>query len=174
MLLTISAGSQFLANTLIGTPDFLDWVSSPEVVLSPRNREVMLRDLAGAPFAPSNREERLDALRRFRRREILRIGTRDLCFEAPLEETTRELSDLAEAILGRELREVFRERGGLFAASTKGPSRSKASFLLAFGKLGGKELNYCSDLDLLAVFAEEVPRVTLRSTGRSSKPSSGL
>ena len=153
MLLTISAGSQFLANTLIGTPEFLDWVSSPEVVLSPRDKIEMLKDLESEPFAPPSREEKRDAVRRFRRREILRIGTRDLCLAAPLEETTRELSDLAEAILENELslafKEVKDEQG-----SAGSPDLEKGFFLLAFGKLGGKELNYSSDLDLLAVYAK--------------------
>ncbi len=155
MLFSISAGSQFLANTLIADPDFLDWVSDPAIILAPRSRAEMAADL-GKEFAlRADPEERRDAVRRFRRREILRIGTRDLCLDAPLEETTEELSCLAEAVIEAELAQAF--ESGLDGVPA--PAEAREGFtVFAFGKLGGRELNYSSDLDLLGAYEDEFGR----------------
>jgi glutamate-ammonia-ligase adenylyltransferase len=155
MLLTIAAGSQFLANTLVRNPGFLDYVSDPAIVLPLREK----KDMTGDIEIFTNRggaSSREDSLRVFRRREILRIGTRDLCLGVPLEEVTQELSGLAEAVIEIELERVW----GEFAGSGIGRSMEeavRAGFcVLAFGKLGGRELNYSSDLDLLGVYADEM------------------
>jgi glutamate-ammonia-ligase adenylyltransferase len=77
-----------------------------------------------------------DALRIGRLREYLRLGLRDICLEAPIQEIMLELSALAEAILEAELERL---------------EETEELCILAFGKLGAEELNYSSDIDLLAV-----------------------
>jgi glutamate-ammonia-ligase adenylyltransferase len=154
MLLTIAAGSQFLANTLIRNPGFLDYVSDPAIVLPLRGKKDMTEDIAvllesGDFSAPE------DALRVFRRREILRIGTRDLCLDIPLEDVTEELSHLAEAIIETELDRVWREFEAAGTAPSPSTTLREGFCVLAFGKLGGRELNYSSDLDLLGMYADE-------------------
>jgi [glutamine synthetase] adenylyltransferase / [glutamine synthetase]-adenylyl-L-tyrosine phosphorylase len=146
MMLRIFAGSQFLADTLIRDPVFLEWISDPRVVQEPTTRENMEEELRRALAEGRDRTERLNAVRRFRRREILRIGTRDICLAGTFGEVVRELSALARAItevtLAHVLDEIPREERddlGRFC-------------ILAFGKLGGAELNYSSDIDLLAIF----------------------
>ena len=151
ILLGIFAGSQFLSDTLVRYPEFLDWVTNPLVLHGTRNRERLAEDLI--LFAP--REARydawLDALRRFRRREVLRIGTRDMCLNAPLEEIVAGLSALAEALLGEGLErewERLRAEGDIEPAA----DAERRFCLLALGKLGGRELNYSSDIDLVGVY----------------------
>ncbi|HZD68601.1 MAG TPA: bifunctional [glutamine synthetase] adenylyltransferase/[glutamine synthetase]-adenylyl-L-tyrosine phosphorylase, partial [Actinomycetes bacterium] len=92
------------------------------------------------------------ALRRFRRRELLRIAVRDLDGGAPVDSVGAELADLADACLQAGLELATRSvaegsgepRGG---ATVGGPPVSLA--VLAMGKLGGRELNYVSDIDVL-------------------------
>jgi len=89
------------------------------------------------------------ALREVRRREMLRITARDLAGRAPLEETVAELSALADFCLRRGLAVCLEEQ----AARHGAPATGFAVF--AMGKLGGQELNYSSDIDLLFAYGEE-------------------
>lgn len=146
MMLQIFAGSQFLADTLIRDPVFLEWISDPRVVQDPKTRERMEEELRQALAEGQDRMERLNAVRRYRRREILRIGTRDICLAGTFGDVVRELSALARAITEVSLEHVLAELSG-DARDTLG-----RFCILAFGKLGGAELNYSSDIDLLAIY----------------------
>ena len=84
----------------------------------------------------------------FRRRQLLRILLRDVLGLATLSETTEELSSLAGVILNTALDEILAALAELHG----GPESSIC--VLALGKLGGHELNYSSDIDLLFVYGE--------------------
>ena len=145
ILLKIFAGSQFLSDSLIRDPDFFEWATMPENLHELRRRhqiEAVFKPLS-EPEVSSDRWR--DQLRRFKRREILRIGIRDICLDVPIEEIMEELSNLAEALLQIELERLWEILGA--------GERGDGFCLLAFGKLGGGELNYSSDIDLLAISA---------------------
>ena len=96
----------------------------------------------------------MDALRRLRRRELLRIAWRDLTGAAALAEVLAELSDLADAAVTAAV--AFASRSLL---PRYGQPRSAAGDLqelvvLAMGKLGGRELNFSSDIDLVLLYPE--------------------
>jgi glutamate-ammonia-ligase adenylyltransferase len=146
ILLAVLSASQFLADTLVKNPEFLSWVSQPEVLHTLRTREAVEHDLRGISSITPGRADWSAALRRFRRREILRIGTRDICLHAPMAAVVTELSNVAEAILHVHLGRVFRRN-----VAEGGPADWSGFAVLALGKLGGNELNYSSDLDLVAV-----------------------
>jgi len=145
LMLQVFATSQFLANTLISNPDFLDWALNPKTVESERSELDILSDLTSRGVQKLPREERAAVLRRQRKQEILRIGTRDLCLGTKLATITREISALARALLQVEVEAIFTERHVPASAATR-------FGVLAFGKLGGNELNYSSDIDLLGVY----------------------
>ena len=92
-------------------------------------------------------------LAQFRRRELLRIVLRDVQGAATLGETTGEISSLADAILDVAYRQV---KASLFARHGI-PRLVNGSIaglsVIALGKLGGRELNYSSDIDLMFVHA---------------------
>ncbi|ABM63111.1 bifunctional [glutamate--ammonia ligase]-adenylyl-L-tyrosine phosphorylase/[glutamate--ammonia-ligase] adenylyltransferase [Halorhodospira halophila] len=94
------------------------------------------------------------ALRRFRRREMVRIAYRSLAGWAGLEETLEETSDLAEASIDLTLDWLHRalaERWG----TPRGPDGDPQHLVvLGMGKLGGRELNFSSDIDLIFAFPE--------------------
>jgi glutamate-ammonia-ligase adenylyltransferase len=93
------------------------------------------------PAAPAREEVAADwdAIRAAKYRGLLRIGARDLAGR-PFAESPGELSDLADRCLGAAL------------ACASEASGSAAPALLALGKLGGRELNFSSDVDLLFVY----------------------
>ena len=146
ILLSIFAGSQFLSDSLIRDPGSFEWATLPDHLHQIRHRdqiEAVFRDLSGT--ADSSNSWR-NQLRRCKRREVLRIGIRDICLGAPIEEIMQELSMLAEALLQVELERLW--------TALEAQELADQFCLLAFGKLGGQELNYSSDIDLLAITAK--------------------
>ena len=81
-------------------------------------------------------DDALDGLRRWKRRQLLRIALRDLLGEADLATVGRELSLLADACFARALE-----------IADEGPPLA----IIGMGKLGGSELNYASDVDIVFV-----------------------
>jgi glutamate-ammonia-ligase adenylyltransferase len=99
------------------------------------------------------------ALARFKRREYLRIMLRDVLGLATLAETTLELSDLADLLLARALRiadqKFVDSHGTPQASGPDGRQRPVELVILSLGKLGGQELNYSSDIDLMFLYAAD-------------------
>ena len=92
--------------------------------------------------AAGDRERQMDALRHFKHAQTLHLLARDLAGDLPLERLSDELSALADLILVQTLRLTWRDL----------PSRhceEPRFIIVAYGKLGGKELGYASDLDLI-------------------------
>jgi glutamate-ammonia-ligase adenylyltransferase len=158
ILTTLVATSQFLADALIRSPQTVPWLLDPSVMRT-RSREAMHAEVAGAcrPFRTD--EARLNALRRVKRRELCRIGLRDLLGDADLVTTTQELSELADACLAQAramVEPALRERYGRPMHVGPDGERTPTGFaVIALGKHGGAELNYSSDIDLCFVYEDE-------------------
>src|SRR5262249_2708951 len=108
---------------------------------------------------------RRNALRRFKYRQLLRIVCRDILGDADLTVTTEELSRLADVCLGaawRWAKETLEARYGVPAAPD-GTATGLA--VIGMGKLGGDELNYSSDIDLIFVYGDDG-----RTTGGPAGP----
>jgi glutamate-ammonia-ligase adenylyltransferase len=150
LMLQVFATSQFLASVLIRSPELIEWALDRHRVNAERTEEEMLADIRPM-LANADPAGRRQTVRWFRRREILRIGTRDVCLGIGLETVTREISALARAVLQSTLEAVYKEHGVANA------ERNRFT-LLAFGKLGGNELNYSSDIDLLGVYEPDASR----------------
>ncbi|PYM67579.1 MAG: bifunctional [glutamate--ammonia ligase]-adenylyl-L-tyrosine phosphorylase/[glutamate--ammonia-ligase] adenylyltransferase [Candidatus Rokuibacteriota bacterium] len=149
VLVTLGAQSQFLADALVRSPQIFPWLLDPRV-MTVRGREVMREEIATACRPFRTPEARANALRRVKRRELCRIGLRDVLGDADLVTTTQELSELADACLGEAW--VIVEPALL---ERYGPPRPAAFAIIALGKLGGQELNYSSDVDLCFVYEAE-------------------
>ena len=147
-LLHLIAMSSICATRLVRHPEILLWLGQPDVCLSTRGYEQMandLRALAGDSIAAEN----FRALRFWKGREMARIALRELADVAPLEETTAELSQLAEICLSA----VFKHWNSELRQRYGSPD---AEFtMLALGKLGGGELNHSSDVDLIFLYSNE-------------------
>src|SRR5438094_6570959 len=147
-LMHLLAVSSICATRLTQDPDILLWLCQPEVCLASRGYAEMagdLRALAGDSIAKQD----FAALRFWKGREMTRVAVRELANVAPLEETTSELSQIAEICVRR----VFEHWDAELRQRHGSP---KADFaILALGKLGGGELNHSSDVDLLFFYSEE-------------------
>ena len=114
----------------------------------PRSSAGMLADLRKAG-ADSTFSGNFRALRFWKGREMLRIALREVAEAATLEETTLELSQLAEICL----REVYTYWDSELRSRRGGPETPFA--ILGLGKLGGRELNHSSDIDVIFLYGEE-------------------
>src|SRR5215510_10628689 len=147
-LFHLLAVSSICAARLTHDPDSLLWLSQPQICCTPRGYAEMLGYLqrsAGNSIA----DQDFSALRFWKGREMTRIALRELANVASLEETTSELSQMAEICI----RKVFEHWDTELRQQYGSP---KAEFaILALGKLGGGELNHSSDVDLLFLYSEE-------------------
>ena len=144
--------SQFFSDLLIRDPAWLEWLRAGA---ERRDRSTLIDDLWGELQAAPHDEAQRIALRRFRRRESLRIGYNDIVRDRPLEVTTLDLSHLADACVEAAYRLAYAHaeaRHGTPNGPDGGPSRF---VVLGLGKLGGEELNYSSDIDLIFLYDAE-------------------
>ncbi len=96
------------------------------------------------------------ALRRLRHRELVRIAWRDLAGWAPVRETLRELSDLAEACIEGALERLHHWHQGEHGVPVGEDSgEPQCLVVIAMGKLGARELNFSSDVDLIFTYPED-------------------
>src|SRR5262245_30369559 len=153
ILLQLLSTSQSFSDLLVANPDYLDMLRVP-LRRSPSQAELQtqLQAEIDAAFEDS---AVLRAFRRFRQRQVLRIGTNDIIRDRPLEEMTRDLSRVADAALEVALATALRTLGNRFGQPHTGAGLPARCVILAFGKHGGEELNYSSDLDLMFVYDEE-------------------
>jgi len=163
--LTVAFGaSAFMAEILTRHPTWLFWLSEPDVLARARGGDEIRRDLAAALAPLRSEEKRLDALRIAKRREILHIGLRDLLRRATVEETVRALSVLAETLIETACEvaeDTLRKSLGLRRPWRAGGRRARSGFtVLGLGKLGGEELNFSSDVDLVYLYASDEGRVS--------------
>ena len=105
----------------------------------------------------------LRAFRRFRHRHALRIGINDVIRDRPLEEVTRELARLADSSIEVALQHALCTIAGRFGTPNAPDGKPARVTVLAFGKLGGDELNYSSDIDLMFVYDHDGETVGRRS-----------
>lgn len=154
LLMRLFASSQFLSDTLIQNPGFFRWITDPRVVVKARDQIRMEEDLRMEADGAENRTDWLNRLRRFRKREILRIGLRDIGLGVKIEEIMGEISFLARACCEVSLEQVWKR-----LSLPQGPEPSRF-VVCAYGKLGGWELNYSSDIDLVGIYEPQADRRT--------------
>jgi [glutamine synthetase] adenylyltransferase / [glutamine synthetase]-adenylyl-L-tyrosine phosphorylase len=152
-LLQLFSASQFFSDLLIAHPDYLDVLRIP--LRSSPSRAEMLQQLQGEVDSAVDDAAVLQAFRSFRQKQMLRIGVNDIIRDRPLEEITRDISRVADTALEVALACGHRTVAKRFGEPTTSAEVPARCVILAFGKLGGKELNYSSDIDLTFLFDED-------------------
>lgn len=146
--------SRFLSEELLQNPQWLAELTGMNRVLSAAEYKKRLGKFlktqpADKPLALS--------LALFRRQQILRILLRDVLALGSLSDTTEELSNLADAILHiaykRIRADLVARHGTPRYVDESGVRQECGMSVIALGKLGGRELNYSSDIDLMFVYA---------------------
>ncbi len=173
VLCAVFGNSEALAFTLIRDPVLAYWLGEPAVLERSPTRARLERDLQESLRAVTVKELKLEALRRFRRREMLRIGVRDLLKLSNVPETTAALSDVASVLIDAAYRVVdaeLRSRYGVPMHKNRLGRWTETRFVvIGMGKLGGHELNYSSDVDLIYAY-ESLNGETKQPKGPRSVP----
>ncbi len=164
-------GSEFLPERMARQPDIFGHLFLERAFERRGSPEALLAEAAGAAARCATEEEIKAALRRMKLREVARIAARDLAGLAGLAEVTGDLSALASAALEGAVRFARRQLAARFGApllEADGDARRECGFVvMGMGKLGGLELNFSSDVDL--VFLYESDRGTTGG-GAEGKP----
>jgi glutamate-ammonia-ligase adenylyltransferase len=152
-LVVVLGGSAALRATLVAAgAEWPRFAADMGRVTARRDDEHAARLAPALDAGTGDREDVQRILRRYVQREEVRIGGRDLVGAATVDETMRELSALAEAVVAAALR-ATRAR-----LEETWPGTADLPFVVfGMGKLGGRELNYSSDVDLVYVYEDGGP-----------------
>ena len=148
VLVRLFGTSGFLSALLIRHPEMLDNLVRADLARVTVSKDEMQAELAGLVAAAEDYESRLDVLRRFRHEQFLRVGINDVEGVLPFYAVSDQLSDLAEACLDAAWRVAIEETQTRYGVTTR-PTRF---VVLGMGKLGGRELTYNSDLDIIFIY----------------------
>lgn len=157
-LVAIFGYSGFLAETLLAEPGLVIQFARDRNFTKLKSKEDLMQDYAR--FATTHPDPWLAAgLARFKRRNYLRIVLNDVLGQSTLGETTLELSALADVILTNALlycdRELEKRYGQPQYRDAQGRIARSGFSIISLGKLGGNELNYSSDIDLLFLYSHD-------------------
>ena len=161
-LLKLIAASPWIAQRLGQQPALLDELLDPQALLHPPNADELAAELAEklAAIPADDEEATLDTLRRFRDGHALRVAAADVMGSMRLMVVSDQLTWIAEAIVREVMRIAWRHvtrRDGELAGTT---AEAPGFAVIAYGKFGGIELGYGSDLDLVFLYREDLPEAT--------------
>ena len=147
LLITLFAESQFLTDLFLNRPEIIDTLIRIDLTRVKKRKHEMLSELQMALGEQSDLEAKLNALRRYKTEEFIRIGLHDLGGAIEIEPVLNQLSNLAEACLEGAVQLAIEELNEKFGAIHRGKFA-----VLGMGKMGGRELDYNSDLDLVFIY----------------------
>ncbi|MEM7008985.1 MAG: bifunctional [glutamate--ammonia ligase]-adenylyl-L-tyrosine phosphorylase/[glutamate--ammonia-ligase] adenylyltransferase [Thermodesulfobacteriota bacterium] len=148
LLAKLFSTSGYLSNFLIRHPEYLDVITLKDVRTEFGSKEEMLKALELAVGEAQDYEDKLDAIRKFKHVETLKICLRDLNGEVDPFYVGKYLSILAEAVLEVGLEVAWEEITG----GKKSKNKKMQMLVLGMGKLGGHEMSYNSDLDVIFIY----------------------
>jgi len=163
MLVRVAGCSASLSAILGHHPEYFDMLMDAAVMGEARTCEQVATELEERLEGVADPEARMQAVHRFRRRELLRVGVRDLMDDADIETTLSELTAVAEVCLQGILDAAARAVAGC-------PARDLPLAIIGLGKLGGREMHYNSDLDVMFVYAGKGYSPHSQTTGNGSSP----
>jgi len=149
VLIKIFSSSQFLSEILLNEPSGVEILLDQAKFSQVKDLNQMISELQ-PPFEENKQVNRLTSIHKFYKRELLRIGAGDLTASLDLTTVTNQLTTLAEAIIQTCL--------GL--ACEQLALKPDRLVIFGMGKLGGEELNYSSDIDLLFFAEDDDPNLT--------------
>lgn len=163
-LFTICGGSQFLSNILFRHPAWFEWLLIEENISRHLTYEDKVSSLRRDLEAVGNVKDLQKVLREFKQRDYLRSGVRDLTGKVNMPEVAAEISDLAAASLQGAYEVILRilkaDYGTPLYKDSEGIGKEADFVVLGMGKLGGRELNFSSDIDLIFLYTTEKGETT--------------
>jgi len=170
----VTGSSQYFADLLIRNPEYFEILANPGVRRGTKSIAQFGQELTSLARACQRVELKRDVLRRWKAREMLRIGVRDLLGLSDMAQTAHEFSNLADACIQQAL-DIAHFALPLAPDSPSGPESANPAepglnfpplTVIGMGKLGGQELNYSSDIDLIFVCDDDLPEKVVTAEGR--------
>ncbi len=151
-LMRLCAASPWLTEFIAQAPIVLDSLLDPRTLYAPPERDELFAELRrrGAPLhPPADTEQAMDLLRHYQREVTLRVAAADLTEALPLVKVSDRLTWLAEAIVSQALDFAWQEMRAQYGEPRRSDGAAAGFAVIAYGKFGGIELGYGSDLDLV-------------------------
>ena len=157
-LISLCAASPMIASQLARYPLLLDELLDPNTLYQPTAmdayRDELRQYLLRVP--EEDEEQQLEALRQFKQAQLLRVAAADIAGTLPVMKVSDHLTWLAEAMIDAVVQQAWTQMVARFGQPTHLRDREGRGFaVVGYGKLGGWELGYSSDLDL--VFLHDCP-----------------
>jgi len=151
LLVKLCSSSPWLANYLAQHPILLDELLDTRTLYAVPDFSALRVDLMGRlAEAEGDIERQMDIMRHFKHANVFRFAVQDINGELALETLSDYLSDLACLILNVALETIW--------PNVRGKHRDTPKFaVIGYGKLGGKELGYASDLDIIFLYDDDAP-----------------
>lgn len=149
ILIAIAASSNYLTDIVVRNPEYLYQIFDQEYLLGNIYQEKLEWELNNGISKYSTLSAKLNFIRQFKKRYILKIGVTDILHLSDLKSVTEQLSCLANAINSVLFNLCYNEILFKYKLTLK-----REYCLCSLGKLGGNELNYSSDVDLLLFYDE--------------------
>ncbi len=157
-LISLCAASPMVASQLARYPLLLDELLDPNTLYQPTAmdayRDELRQYLLRVP--EEDEEQQLEALRQFKQAQLLRVAAADIAGTLPVMKVSDHLTWLAEAMIDAVVQQAWTQMVARFGQPKHLRDREGRGFaVVGYGKLGGWELGYSSDLDL--VFLHDCP-----------------
>ncbi|MGH8540150.1 MAG: bifunctional [glutamate--ammonia ligase]-adenylyl-L-tyrosine phosphorylase/[glutamate--ammonia-ligase] adenylyltransferase [Stenotrophobium sp.] len=150
-LVQLCAASPWLTDLLAQSPVLLDNLLDARTLYAPPERAELAADLAArcAHFGANDTEAAMDVLRRYQKEITLRVAAADVMHALPLVKVSDRLTWLAEVIVNQALAFAWAEMRAQYGQPLRADGRPAAFAVIAYGKFGGIEMGYGSDIDLV-------------------------
>ncbi len=172
-LVTLCGSSELLVGSVMKHPEFFEALFFGGELQLVKKADVIYGELKEAVSGITDPGEAAMVLRIYKQREFLRIGLRDLLGLADLQEVTASISDLAGASLDAAFEVSLNELKARFGApiytDINGNEKEAEFTIIGMGKLGGRELNFSSDIDIIFIYETEEGE----TAGVEGRPGSG-
>jgi glutamate-ammonia-ligase adenylyltransferase len=151
----VVTASDFVCESLGRDPELAKWLIGEAELTHPLGADDMARRIAAQVAGAADVAVFMASLRRQRLREMVRIAWRDLAGISTVPSTLAETSAFADASIEAAVNFAFRELEPTYGAPRTAAGEAQPLIVLGMGKLGGGELNFSSDIDLIFVFPEK-------------------
>ncbi|MCH7964820.1 MAG: hypothetical protein IH852_12880 [Bacteroidetes bacterium] len=151
ILISIAANSNYLTDILVINPENFYWIVNPSTLNANLAKTDFKREIKSTLSLFTTFRAKISSLKTIKRKELLRIGLRDIYLKIPVKNITEELSILAVHLTGELFLICYKEI--LKKNAIENPPGKYC--LASLGKLGGDELNYSSDIDLILFYDKE-------------------
>ncbi len=152
MLVSIASNSNYLSDILVINPEYFYRMTDSSVLNSKLDKKAFTQEVEERISRYNSLDSKTHALNSLKRREILRIGLKDILNNTEVAETTAELSILANTLTEKLFESCYQ-----FILNKYKIEKVKQTYcVISLGKLGGGELNYSSDIDIIIFYETEI------------------